>query len=221
MNRRIFTLSLILIALLGAGQGAAFDFGRGAKGSGDMETRELSLDEFRALEIGGAFEVDVRFGKKQKVAITIDDNLWEHLDARVKGHWLKIDWDRSVRPSDECRIEIVVRDLQELSVRGACDAHIHGFAGARFTYELSGAGNLEMDGKVEFLEIDISGAGDADTRDLEAQHVEVRISGAGNAEVHAERSLEARVSGVGNLTYYGDPEEKDTSVSGMGSIKSR
>ncbi len=222
MTRKFLNLSLALVLILATTQAAlAFGFGRGPKGSGDMETREVSVDDFRALEIGGAFEVDVRFGSKQQVNITIDDNLWEYLEADVKGNRLKVDWDRNCRPSDKCRIEIVVKDLEELSVHGAADARIRGFDGDRFEYKLSGAGNLEMDGRVDELEINISGAGDADTRDLKARRVKVKISGAGNAEVFASESLRGRVSGVGNLTYYGDPEEKNTSISGLGSIEGK
>jgi riboflavin kinase/FMN adenylyltransferase len=49
----------------------------------------------------------------------------------------------------------------------------------------------------------------------------VRVSGAGDADVHAEKSIEARVSGVGDITYYGDPQERDTKVSSVGSINHR
>lgn len=221
MTRKIFMLSLSLIILLGVGQAAAFDFGRGPKGNGDLETRELSLDEFNALEVGGAFEVDVRLGKRQKVAITVDENLWQYLETRVKNQWLKVDWDRKCRPSDECRIEIVVEKLEEISVHGAVDANIHDFRGDRFRFRLSGAGSLEMDGEVDDLEINLSGAGEVDTRRLKARRVDVRISGAGNAEVYASEGMKGRVSGLGSLTYHGDPENKETSISGLGSIEAK
>ena len=76
-NRKFLPISLALMILLIAGQAAAFSFSNGEKGSGDMETRQLSLDEFRAIDVGGAFDIDVSFGKEQKVEVTIDDNLWD------------------------------------------------------------------------------------------------------------------------------------------------
>ena len=96
---------------------------------------------------------------------------------------------------------------------------IEDFDGKSFRFSVHGAADLKMDGRVEDLEINISGAGEADTRKLKAKNVEVRISGAGEAKVFADESLRGRISGVGSLTYWGDPEEKDTSVSGIGSIK--
>lgn len=221
MKRKFLPVVLTVIAILIAGQASAFSFNKGTKGSGDMETRELSLEEFNSLDVGGAFDIEVSFGKKQKIEVTIDDNLWDHFDAKIKGKWLDLDWGRNCSPSNDCHIKIVVPSLEEVNIHGACDLEISDFDAHDFTYKLSGAGDLEMDGKVDNLEIKISGAGDADTTDLKAKNVKVSISGAGNADVYAEESIRARISGVGNLTYHGDPDDEDTRVSGLGNISKK
>lgn len=194
---------------------------RGIEGSGKLETRELDLATFDEIELGGAFDLHVTFGDRQKVSVTIDDNLWDNLAAEVKGGRLDLDWRKSCQPDRDCLVEVVVKSLEEVDIHGACSATIEGFQGDRFTYNLSGAGDLTMDGKVGELEIRVSGAGNADTRKLEARDVDVTVSGAGEAEVFAERSIRARVSGVGKVIYHGHPEDKDTMVSGIGSIKAR
>lgn len=224
MRARYLLSVLALALLLAAGQAQAFSFhkhGKGIEGSGNLETREIDLAEFDEIELGGAFDLQVRFGDRQQVKVTIDDNLWDNLIAEVHGGQLELDWDKGCQPDNDCKVEIVVPRLEEVSIHGACNAEIEGFKGDRFRYNLSGAGDLTMDGEVKDLEIKVSGAGNADTRDLKAQNVEVTVSGAGNAEVHAEQSIRARVSGVGKVTYYGDPEHKSTKVSGIGSIKSK
>ncbi len=221
MNRRFLPLALSMIALLVAGQAFAFSFSKSKEGSGHMETRQLSLEQFIALDVGGAFDVEVSFGKNQKIEATIDDNLWDIFEAKVKGQWLYLDWGRNCRPSPDCVIKIVVREFEEAHIHGACDLGVSGFEGHEFIYRLSGAGDLEMSGKVDNLEIKISGAGDADTTDLIAKNVKVSISGAGSAKVYAEDSIRGRVSGVGKLTFYGDPDDQDTSVSGLGSIQKK
>jgi hypothetical protein len=194
---------------------------KGIEGSGDMETRELDLGGFDSINVGGAFELDVVMGEHYEVKLTIDDNLWDNLEAKVRDGELTIDWDKSCQPDDDCRIEIVTPRLAEVSIHGACDANIEDYQGDSFRYILSGAGSLKMDGEVDELEIRVSGAGDADTRDLKAKHVDISVSGAGDAKVYAGESIKARVSGVGSIHYYGDPEKKSTKVSGIGSIKSR
>lgn len=224
MRARNLKLILIITLLLGlaAGQAQAWSInkhGHGIEGSGQLETRELQLADFTRIDMGGAFDLRVSFGDRQVVEVTIDDNLWDILEAEVSGRELTIGWQKDCQPDGKCLVKLTVTSLEEINIHGACDAEIEGFRGDSFAYNLSGAGDLTMDGEVDNLEIQVSGAGNADTRDLKAKQVEVKVSGAGNATVFASQSIKARVSGVGKVVYYGDPEEEDTSVSGIGSIK--
>jgi len=205
---------------LAAGQATAFSFGKKTlEGSGDMETRELSLKEFDEIEVGGAFELKITLGDEQKVVMTIDDNLWDNLEAEVHGGTLEIGWDKSCSPDGECRVVIVVRELKRMDIHGAAEVLIEGYRGDSFDFNVSGAAELEMEGEVDKLEIHVSGAGEIDTRELKAKSVEISVSGAGEAKVFASESFEGRVSGVGNISYWGDPEHQKTKVSGMGNIR--
>lgn len=221
-TRLTTTILAILAVSILVGNATAFSFkGKGIKGSGDLETRDFDLPDFDEISVGGAFDVSIRFAAEQKVTVTIDDNLWDNLELKVKRGRLDIDWDKSCRPDGDCRLEITLPALKAMQVQGAADVQIADFAGDQFKFELSGAAELDMNGTVDDLEIKVSGAGDIDTRDLTARHVKVRISGAGNADLTATESLDARVSGVGSVKYWGDPETRKTSVSGIGSISAK
>ncbi len=212
--------SLVLVLLVG--NAAAFSFkDRGIEGSGDLETRDFDLKDFDEISVGGAFDIEIRFSESQEVAVTIDDNLWDNLELEVKNGRLIIDWDKNCQPDNDCRLELRVSSLKAMSIHGAADVEIDDFDGDSFDFELSGAAELEMNGRVDDLDIQVSGAGEIDTRDLKAQHVKVRISGAGNANISVSESLDAKVSGVGNIHYWGDPEKKRTSVSGLGNISAK
>jgi hypothetical protein len=223
-TRRLLTTALLtaLIAVAMAGGAQAFWGDKDkdtVKGSGDAETRTLELSDFDRVDVGGAFTVNVTRGDEHQVTVTIDDNLWELLEAEVKNGKLTFDWKKSIEPDVDSTIDIVAPTLTELSTHGAADVTIRDFKGNRFEFGVSGAGELEMDGEVDELEIGVSGAGDIDTRDLEAKHVTISVSGAGEAKVHATESFDGRVSGVGNITCYGSPEKQKTRVSGMGDIE--
>ncbi len=205
-----------------AGTAAAFSIGNDTiEGSGDMETRELDLKEFQKIDVGGAFDLEITLGDEQKVTMTIDDNLWDNLEAEVHGSTLEIGWDKNCQPDDDCTVVIVVRELKGMEIHGAADVEIEGYRGDSFSFDVSGAAELEMDGEVDRLDINVSGAGDIDTRELMAKSVEISVSGAGEAKVYASESFEGRVSGVGNIHYWGDPEHQKTKVSGLGNIKSK
>ena len=216
--------AVAVLMILMSGPALAFKshkhiFNKGIEGSGKMETREVKVGDFDRLDLTGAFDVEIRFGKSQELKITIDDNLWDNLVAEVDGGTLELDWEKDCRPDSDCLIEIVVTSLKAVELHGAGDIDITGFEGSSFTFDLRGAGDLTMAGKVDDLEVHLSGAGNVDTRELKARNVDVSISGAGNADVYASDSLQGRVSGVGNLNYYGDPEVNRTHVSGLGHIR--
>ncbi len=210
---------MALVLMFAAGNATAFSFGKDAiEGSGDMETRTLDLKEFDSIDVGSAFDLEITLGDEQKVVMTIDDNLWDNLEVEVSGGTLEIGWDESCSPEGDCRVEIVVRKLKEVDIHGAADVEIKDFHGDSFSFNVSGAAELEMDGTVDKLDINVSGAGDIDTRDLKAKSVKVSVSGAGEAKVYASESFEGRVSGVGSIDYWGDPEHQKTKVSGIGEI---
>jgi hypothetical protein len=219
-SRYLVIPALLAMALvLTAGNATAFSFSKDTiEGSGNMETRELNLKEFDAIDVGGAFELEITMGDEQKVVMTIDDNLWDNLEAEVNGSTLEIGWDKNCDPDGDCTVVIVVRELKEIDIHGAAEVEIEGYRGDSFTFDVSGAAELEMDGEVDDLDISISGAGEIDTRDLKAKSVKITVSGAGEAKVYASESFEGRVSGVGSIDYWGDPEHQKTKVSGLGDI---
>ena len=218
---RAVLAAVAVLMILGAGNALAFKWGHGIKGSGDLETRVVEVDDFTKVDLRGAFDVDIVIGRNQELKITIDDNLWDILVAEVSGSTLELGWDENCRPDGDCRIEIVVPRLSAFQLSGAGDVDISDFEGSEFEFNLSGAGDVDMSGHVDELQIRLSGAGSINTRELEAKKVDVKVSGAGNATVFASESIRGRVSGVGNLTYYGDPGDKDTHVSGIGRIRQK
>ena len=223
MRTRLATTALMitLFALTMAVTAQAGKHGNGIQGSGDPETRTLELRDFEAIDVGGAFELKITRGDAQKVTVTLDDNLWDVFDAEVDGKEVVFGWAENVHPEVDSEIEIVMPELTRVDIHGAADVEIVDYRGGKFTFGVSGAGELVMDGEADELEISVSGAGEIDTRDLKARKVDISVSGAGNAKVYASESFEGRVSGVGNITYFGDPEHRKTKVSGMGNIESK
>jgi len=193
-------------------------FGRGEKGSGALTTRTFDVAGFDRVALDGGFDVYVTVGGETAVAVTVDDNLAELFTAEVEAGALHLDWKKACRPDRKCRVDVTLPELKGFTVNGAGDVVITGVRGARLELRINGAGDMEVSGSVDELELVVSGAGDVEAGELAAQDVEVRISGAGDATVRAARSLDATVSGVGEITYLGDPAEKRTRVSGVGGI---
>ncbi len=193
-------------------------FSRGEKGNGTLVTRQFDVSGFDRVALDGGFDVYVKVGGATNVTATVDDNIADLFTAEVEKGTLRLDWTKACRPSRKCRVDVTLPDLQGFTVNGAGDVEITGVRGARLELNITGAGDMEVSGSIDELELVVSGAGDVEAGELAAQDVEVRVSGAGDATVRAARSLDANVSGVGEITYLGDPTKVETRVSGVGEI---
>jgi hypothetical protein len=217
MHIRSAILAAAAVALAAAAAPAA----QPIEGSGNLETRVLDLGAFTQVDLGGAFDVEISIGEKTLVEVTIDDNLWENLDTGVRGGELSLDWDKNCTTSEHCRVTIVTPALEQFSLHGAGNVDISDLFVPKFKLLLRGAGDVTVAGRVDRFDAMITGAGNCRADGLEARDVAVVISGVGDCEVHAVGTLDATVSGVGKVTYRGDPEIKRAAVSGMGSIDPR
>lgn len=117
------------------------------------------------------------------------------------------------------RVEVTLPNVDSLRISGAGSVTYRDIDQDELSLDVSGAGTIEVTGKVNRLEADVSGAGDIAAYLLSATHGRLRVSGAGNIKATATVSVVARVSGVGKIKIGGNPPQRDTDVSGMGKIK--
>ncbi|BBN90574.1 MULTISPECIES: GIN domain-containing protein [Rhodocyclales] len=117
------------------------------------------------------------------------------------------------------RVEVTLPNVASLRISGAGNVTYRDIDQDELSLDVSGAGTIEVTGKVNRLEADVSGAGDIAAYLLSATHGRLRVSGAGNIKATATESVVARVSGVGKIKIAGNPPQRDTDVSGMGKIK--
>jgi len=66
----------------------------------------------------------------------------------------------------------------------------------------------------------MSGAGKLQAFKLDTKFCRIDISGIGGAEVFVTEELDVQVSGIGGVTYIGDPPRVRRDVSGLGKIRS-
>lgn len=140
---------------------------------------------------------------------------------------------------DDLEFRITMSDIREIRIDGTgdiegttpieadqLDIRISGTGDADFdlnvnTLEtrISGTGDAELRGVARSHDISISGTGDVEAGDLETEQAEVRVSGTGDCTVYVTGTLDASVSGLGDVRYRGNPSEVNTSASGLGSIE--
>ncbi len=221
---KIMLPTAMLLALFVGGTVSAdwFGFsGRGIKGSGDLVTEEREVGSFTRIESKGSADIIVTIGEKVSVKVTLDDNLIDLIETEVRGKTLRIDHEENYRSRHGCKIEITVPELEQVHLRGSGDILVERLKAEFFEFKLAGSGSLIAEGTTDELELNLSGSGDIDTRELIAQEAYVSLSGSGEVKVYAEESFDGSLAGSGDIAIYGNPSDFSKSVSGSGSIRKR
>ena len=213
----LLLLTIVTLSFLGCR-----DWGiMGVRGNGKVVTENREIGDFTEMELGGAYCVDIKVGSSPSIVIHGEENIIRYIRTRIEGNRLVIDTKKNISPRKEIKIKITVPRLNYLESSGACDIYAENINSDHFSMDMSGAGSVELNGKADKFDVDISGAASLAAKNLKTKSTRVSLSGAASAEVYAYDYIDASVSGVGSITYYGNPKDVRKDVSGVGSISKR
>lgn len=196
-------------------------FGKGVQGSGVRKTEKRNLGAFKSIETNGAFEVQVTCQQAASFEIEGDDNLLPLIKTEARNGVLNIYNDSSYTATKAIAVRITGPDLDTISSTGAADIHITNVKNDRLVISSTGAGKIEAAGETKFVHISSTGAGKIDTGRLHAERARVSVTGAAQVDVYASQQLDVTVSGVGKVTYDGNPPTVNKSVTGLGSVNKK
>jgi hypothetical protein len=179
------------------------------------------LPEFTSIVSRGAFSLTVTAGQKQSVEVSADDNFLPSVVTRVQGKELRITLPEKshLGTNDKVRITIRMPQLDRFSMEGVGSTTLHDMVGERLQIDYQGVGLLRADGKVQKLVVRAEGVGSIQAKDLKAQYVDADLQGVGSVTVRASDTLNAKLGGIGSLTYYGNPPNVLKTVGGLGSVR--
>lgn len=177
-------------------------------GSGKLSTWDFDHSDFKKIEAGSGFEINIVKSDSYLVRITFDENLLEYLDIDISGDRLRI----GLKPNYNyinCPHEanITLPDLRELGLSGDSHAKVKGFHTSRSVrFEFSGSSSAHIEdfesGNVHF---EISGGGNA-TGSIKIDNGTFVLSGgsdielSGSAEDISVKASGASVAGLDNFT---------------------
>jgi hypothetical protein len=195
---------------------------------------------FDEINISGMADVEYTQSSDSTTSVEIyaPDNVIDLLEVAIEEGRLSVGTKtgHSIIGSD-VRVRATSPSLRGIGVSGASDISVEGVLTAdEFAVGVSGAGDVEIDelicnrlgigitgagdvdisrGEAVMAKFTVTGAADINAENLKAKHVEAKVTGAGDIECHATESLSASVSGVGSITYYGNPKTLSTHTSGV------
>lgn len=234
---------VVVTMILAITASCSAQWGKRIKGNGNMVTIERATGDYDAIAVSGWFDVDLVDGKEGELSLEGESNLLEYIVTEVKNGKLVIKTKNNVnlKPSNwnNCiTITVPVASVGAISLSGSGDivgkttikteqleTSMSGSGDITLALEtssvsasMSGSGDITLSGNTTDFSATISGSGDIKAFDLEADNVKATVSGSADIKVTANKMLQARVSGSGDITYRGNPEKLDTKTSGSGDI---
>jgi len=171
-------------------------------GSGRLEERTLALGGFDAIDGSDGVALEIARGDDFAVAVTVDDNLWRIVDAKVEGGALRIGFDRSggLVTNATLRARVTLPTLAALELSGAARALVSTRDEPRLAVRASGGSVVD------------AGA-------LAAEVADVELSGASAATLTVRSHLDFHLSGASHLTYAGHPARGRADSSGGSTVE--
>src|SRR6476659_3650521 len=151
----------------------------GIRGNGHIKSEERSLVSFVNLDAGGAFEIEWQNGSPA-LRIRPAENLLPSFKNNFSGDTLQLRTREHVWPTHGIKVVISSPTRAGGKIRGAVKLTVKQLRGAIFAVESKGASVVSLDGSVDRLLVDMTGASQLAAAGLQAKTAEISTTGAGD-----------------------------------------
>jgi Putative auto-transporter adhesin, head GIN domain len=190
----------------------------GIRGNGHIQTEERSVTAFTNVDASGAFEIEWDNGSPA-LRLTTDSNLLPYIENDVSGDTLRLRTREYIWPTHGVKVVISSPTRTGGNMRGAVKLTVKQLSGPIFALESKGASDVTLDGTIDRLLVDMTGASQLAADGLQAKTAEISTTGAGDADVAVSDTLKVVITGAGKVTYSGNPPTINKQITGAGSIR--
>ncbi|MEE9430376.1 MAG: head GIN domain-containing protein [Melioribacteraceae bacterium] len=191
------------------------------RGSGTSSSEDRVSGFINQIVVNGDFEIDITCGKTNSIKVEAEDNILPLVETIFEGERLTISTKEEITALKIIKIIVTLHSLEEIDSDGKSKITIHSIDSDELEVIVNEEGVIELDGKVDELNINIDDEAKVLAKSLLSKVTNVNIYGDGMAEVHARKYFDAQVKGKGVVNYWGDPEEIRISASGGGSVNKK
>ena len=210
------------------------------KGDGNITTTSRSTDSYEGLKVAGSMDIKLVEGKEGDITIKGDSNLMEYIITEVKDNKLIVKTKKGYNLKSTKAIVVTVpyESISSVSLSGSGDIDNSGtieatdfdvsLAGSgdiilnvsakNIESSIAGSGDISLKGSTDNLMTKVAGSGDFNGKSLNSKNVEAKIAGSGDISIVCNGELKVRITGSGDVKYSGSPTNKDTKITGSGSV---
>ncbi|MDB4767471.1 DUF2807 domain-containing protein [Flavobacteriaceae bacterium] len=234
--------SILLIAMILIGTSAHAQWWKRIKGNGNTITQTRQTANYDKVSVSGSFDVQLVRGEEGEITLKGEENLLKHIEVYVKNNVLILKVKDNINLSSSWNktitIEVPVIEITGVKLSGSGDistqttlkatdfnAAVSGSGDISLAIEatnlyvqISGSGDINLSGSADDLTVKVSGSGDVNAYDVAAQDATVTVSGSADVTLTVKGTLNAKVSGSGDIQYKGNPKKVVSKVSGSGDV---
>ncbi|MCK4530634.1 MAG: DUF2807 domain-containing protein [Candidatus Marinimicrobia bacterium] len=186
MNKITKFIMILVVVMVG------FGFAKSVLVTGPVETEEVRVKSFNRLDVRSQFDVYLTQGNKEELVIETYKSLRPYIKVEQENNTLKISFDRKVNKikwggkDHILDLHITVKDLEKISLSGACDLYMQTNLETKGDLKISASGASDLDMKSikgNKIKIITSGASDIFNADIFAQKVYINASGASDGDI--------------------------------------
>jgi hypothetical protein len=192
----------------------------GVRGNGNIKTDQRTIRPFANIDAGGAFIIEWQNGAPA-LSITTDENLLSYIDSDVSGDTLHLHTRDQIWPTHGIKVLISSPTRSGAKISGAVRLTATQLAGPEFAFQSTGAARVTLDGSVDELLADMTGASELKANALQTKTAEISTTGAADAELAVSEILKVAITGAGKVSYSGNPKTIEKHITGAGSIRHR
>lgn len=210
-----FGLTTVLSACSGPPQGV------NASGPQMVQKENRSVGSFSQLRLACEADVDFHQAPQVSVVVVADNNVLPLIETAVQDKILIISSRSSYSVNHPVEIFLTAPALTGTELVGSGTIHLDSLSTHHFAAVLSGSGTISGDGSGTSLGVMLEGSGQVELSRLKVSEARTSLSGSGDISLTASDSLDADLSGSGNIDCYGSPRRVHQHVSGSGRINVR
>ena len=192
----------------------------GIRGNGHIKIDERAIGAFANIEASGQFQIEWKSGAPA-LSITTDENLLAYVDNHISDDTLRLRTHEQIWPTHGIKVIISSPTRAGAKLSGAVKLTANQISGPKFALESTGAARVTLDGSIDELLADMTGASELNAGGLQTKTAEISTTGAADAEIAVSETLKVAITGAGKVSYSGNPKTIEKHVSGAGSIRHR
>lgn len=227
--------SFILVFILMAGLLCSCHINK-VSGDGNVVSKEIPIKDYDEIQIEGE-NIDFKYMQSDDapyLKVETDQNIMDLLDINTDSKELVVRPKNRHTGINPTRFIVITNStaLKEFKMAGG---GLNGkkleirFAGGgtikadsiaitRLDCEIAGSGTVSLSGKTEKMNIKSAGSSKIKAFGLETEELTCKAAGSTHIEITANKAISTKIAGSGTIRYKGNPNIKEKSIIGSGSI---